>query len=159
VSTDARAGLLDAVRRTPQLVADATARIADGAAPHEPPGAWSTIEVVTHLVAVDEEIWRARLEQLAADEHPRWAWTQPDMTARMPISTREALAAFEAGRAALVERAVAMDADAWRHTGTHAVFGELDVEGLLREALKHDLEHVEDLERRATWPAPGAADA
>jgi hypothetical protein len=35
----------------------------------------------------------------------------------------------------------------------------VSTEGRLREAPTHDLEHVEDLERRAAWPAPAAPDA
>jgi hypothetical protein len=73
-------------------VREAASRIPDPAAPGDPSGGWSTVQVVA--------------------------------------------------------QAAGMDSAAWRRTGTHEVFGELDVAGLLREAHKHDLEHLADLERR-----------
>jgi len=151
------AELLEAVARTPRVVRELAGRVPDPASP-DAAGGWSVIGVVAHLAAVDAEIWGVRLGQLAAGGHPRWTWTEPDMTGRAAMSLDAALDAFEAGRATLVARARAMDADAWRRTGTHEVFGELDAAGLLRETHRHDLEHVEDLERRAAPPTevPGA---
>lgn len=151
------ASLLASLARTPELARAAVARIPEPAAPSgpEPATSWTAVQVVLHLGAVDTEVWSPRLEQLATESHPHWTWTEPEMSGRAAASMDAALAAFEAGRAALLEQAAGLDAVAWRRTGTHDVFGELDAEGLLREALAHDLEHLADLERRAREAGDG----
>ena len=57
------------------------ATLADAArvAPEEPPapGEWTPIEIVRHLIAVEEDVWHRRLGQLRTEEHPRWRWVEP----------------------------------------------------------------------------------
>lgn len=151
------APLLASLARTPDLARAAVARIPEPDAPTVPGPAtsWTAVQVVLHLGAVDDEVWGPRLEQLANESHPHWTWTEPEMAGRSAVSIDAALAAFAAGRAALLEQAAGLDAAAWRRTGSHDVFGELDAEGLLRQALAHDLEHLADLERRARAAADG----
>lgn len=151
------APLLADLARTPDLARAAVARIPETgpSSGAEPATTWTVAQVLLHLEAVDTEVWGPRLAQLATEAHPHWAWTEPEMSGRSAASIDAALAAFAAGRAALLEQAAGLDAAAWRRTGTHDVFGELDAEGLLREALAHDLEHLDDLERRAREAADG----
>ena len=103
---------------------------------------WSPAEVVIHLTAVDADIWAPRLRQLATEPNPTWAWTEPDMDGWSAPSPLVAADEFAAGRRALLELAGGLPAEAWGRTGTHDVLGELDVAGLLREALVHDEEHL-----------------
>ncbi len=117
-----------------------------------PASGWSAAEIVIHMAAVDAEVWEPRLRQLASDPHPTWAWTEPAMARWADPSPFAAVEQFAAGRRALLELAGSLDAEAWTRTGTHAVFGELDGAGLLREALAHDIEHLEALRVRVAEP-------
>ena len=146
MSSASSAELLARLRQTPQLVREAALRIPDAGPLRDPAAGWSPAQVVVHLAAVDAEVWCPRLRQLAVEGHPRWSWSEPDMSGRDASSTDAALREFETARGALVAQVTALDTAGWRRTGTHAVFGELDAEGLLRQALSHDLEHLADLE-------------
>jgi hypothetical protein len=110
---------------------------------------WPTATVVLHLLAVDEDVWEARLRQMSERDNPTWTWTEPELTGREAgRSVAQLVAAFSARRAASGAVLAALDDAGWARTGTHATFGVLDVAGLMREALKHDGEHLADLERR-----------
>lgn len=152
MTTGSAADLLARLGRTPALVRAGVARIPDTAHAPGSSGEWSPAQIVVHLAAVDADVWGPRLRQLAVEGHPRWAWTEPDMTGTVADSIDAALDAFAAGRATLLALAAGLDTDGWRRTGTHAAFGELDAEGLLREALAHDAEHLADLAARAGQP-------
>ena len=111
-----------------------------------PPSEWGPTEVVRHLIAVEAEVHQFRLNQVAAVDDPHWNWTEPGLAAEFdgaPLS--EVLEAFEAARAATVRIVRALDDDGWARFGTHATYGRLDVEGLLKLASDHDAEHVEAL--------------
>ena len=43
----------------------------------DPPGEWTTEQVVRHLVAVETDVHQARLRDLATIDAPRWTWTEP----------------------------------------------------------------------------------
>jgi DinB superfamily len=108
-------------------------------------GGWTPVRIVVHLAAVDAEVWTPRLRQLAAHEHPRWSWTEPDLADRPDPTPDAAADAFCAARAAVLETVAAMDDDALRCTGIHAKFGELDAVGLLAQVVRHDAEHLASL--------------
>ncbi len=109
-------------------------------------GEWSALDVVRHLIAVETEVWHARLDQLAAEEHPRWPWTEPDRWLERPEATLdELLAVHAARRAETVGRIDGLDDAGWRRTGSHATYGVLDVLGMLRILLDHDEEHIAGL--------------
>jgi hypothetical protein len=122
-----------------------------------PDGGWTPVRIVVHLAAVDTEVWTPRLRQLAAHEHPTWAWTEPDLADQSDPSPDAAAQAFAAARAALLETAAAMDDAALRCTGVHAKFGELDAVGLLGEVLRHDAEHLASLAEAVAAPSSGDA--
>jgi hypothetical protein len=128
-----------------------TALAGAAAGVHPPPGEWSAHDVVRHLVAVERVVWQPRFRDLASatgdGEPPFWPWTQPDLEPSLAgASLQEALDAFAAARAATVEMATALDEGGWKRYGIHAVFGRLDVAGLLSEVLRHDQEHLAQLE-------------
>ena len=58
-----------------RLAAAAKARVAVWQA--FPEGDWSPIDTVRHLIAVEQEVHRARLTQVAREEAPHWVWTEP----------------------------------------------------------------------------------
>ena len=111
-----------------------------------PAGEWGPTEVVSHLIAVEEVVWRARLRDLATTADPRWSRTEPGLAAGLEdASLDQVLSAFEAARAGTVEIVRALDAAGWASSGTHAVYGRLDVAGLLGVAIDHDEEHLEGI--------------
>jgi DinB superfamily len=126
----------------------AVARSAPQTAPAE--GEWSPSEIVRHLIAVEQEVWHRRLEQLETEEHPRWRWVEPGQWLGAPgASLDEVLAAHDGVRSATLAMLDGLGADGWRRTGTHDTFGLLDVAGLMAVAADHDDEHLASLETRA----------
>jgi hypothetical protein len=128
---------------------ETAARAADRAV-HAAPGEWSAQQVVLHLVAVESDVFQARLDDVAAQDDPRWSWVEPG-TAEAPAGATidEALARFGASREATLRRVAGLDEAGWSRSGTHETYGVLDVGGLLRLAHEHDLEHLATLERMA----------
>jgi hypothetical protein len=120
------------------------------AAPQDPPapGEWTPSEVVRHLIAVEEEVWHVRLGQLETEDHPHWAWVEPDQWLGAPgADLEDVLETHAAVRASTLELLDALGPDGWSRTGTHDTFGTLDVAGLMQKAVDHDEEHVASLRR------------
>jgi hypothetical protein len=115
------------------------------AAPPEAPapGEWPPTDVVRHLIAVEEEVWHVRLRQLVAEDHPHWAWAEPDRWQGSPgASLDELLLAYAERRAATIALLTQLDGEGWSKTGVHATYGRLDAAGLMQKALDHDDEHI-----------------
>ena len=109
-------------------------------------GEWTTAEVVRHLIAVEGEVWLARLSELAAGGEPRWSWVEPAPSRQSPDATLDdLLAAFAGLRAGTVAFVRVLDDAGWARSGIHATLGRLDVGGLLRLAIEHDEEHLSGL--------------
>ena len=123
------------------------ARAARAAPPDGPaPGEWTPSDVVRHLIAVELEVWHPRLGALAAEDHPTWAWVEPDRWTGEPGASLERLVqVYGAARGSTVATLAAMDDPDWARTGTHATFGVLDVLGLMTRAIDHDEEHLASL--------------
>jgi hypothetical protein len=108
-----------------------------------PAGEWRPSEVVSHLIAVEEVVWRARLRDLETTADPRWSRTEPGLAAGLDdASLDDVMSVFAAARAGTVEIVRALDDAGWTRSGTHAVYGRLDVAGLLGVAIDHDEEHL-----------------
>jgi hypothetical protein len=113
-----------------------------------PAGEWGAAEIVRHLIAVEAEVWRPRLARVAVEDDPHWAWTEPGLAPGFDdAGLEEILAAFAASRATTTATVRALDEAGWARYGTHATYGRLDVEGLLRIAIDHDASHLEQLQR------------
>ena len=147
----ARRRLLARLAAGPSRVASATQRVAAAeAGAGAPPGEWTAREVVAHLAAVEADVFQARLDQLASEAAPVWAWTEPG-----PLDTAEtatldgALETFAARRSGTLARVTGLDEAGWSRTGTHATYGRLDVAGLLGVIVDHDDEHLSALKARA----------
>jgi hypothetical protein len=111
-----------------------------------PAGEWGPSEVVSHLIAVEAVVWRARLRDLDMTDDPRWSRTEPGLAAGLQdASLDEVLSSFEAARAGTAEIVRALDAAGWARSGTHAVYGRLDVAGLIGVAIDHDEEHLRSI--------------
>ena len=136
---------LDEFGRFPDRVAEA-ARTAEGRP--VPAGEWTPDQVVRHLIAVDELVYQRRFRDLQAGADARWSWTEPgpwDGEPSLPIDG--VIERFRAVRRATVALARSLDETAWSQTGLHETFGPLDGDGVLREAVKHDEEHLGGLRR------------
>jgi hypothetical protein len=111
-----------------------------------PAGEWGPAEVVRHLIAVESEVWQARLARVAAEDDPHWAWTEPGLAPGLEdAGLDQILAAFVAVRAETLATVQALDEADWARSGTHAIYGRLDIEGLLRLADDHDSSHLDSL--------------
>ena len=138
-----------AVRERLAALPAALAATARGASPDPPAaGEWSPREVVRHLIAVELEVWHARLGQLATEAHPHWAWVEPGPWEGSPGADLESLLATHAiERARTLEILDALGPDGWARRGTHDTYGDLDVAGLMTVAADHDDEHLASLRR------------
>jgi DinB family protein len=119
----------------------AAARLAD--ARPVPEGEWGPAEVVRHLIAVEGEVWQARLARVAAEDDPHWDWTEPGLAPGFEDVTLETiLSAFATARADTAATVRALDDAGWARSGTHATYGRLDIQGLVRLAIDHDQDHL-----------------
>ena len=138
-----RDALVERFASFPERLADA-ARAAE--ARPVPAGEWMPAQVVRHLMAVEGEVWLARLATLAAGGEPHWSWTEPDpLPGFDDASLDDILGLFGRLRASTVDFLGMFDDIGWARTGVHATFGRLDVAGLLRVAVDHDEEHLAGL--------------
>ena len=140
-----RARLLEVLAGFPaRLAAAAKARVAEWRP--IPDGEWDPTETVRHLIAVEDEVHRARLAQVARQDDPHWTWTEPGLAPGFEEATLlTVLTVFARRRAKTVATVRALDEAGWARFGTHATYGRLDVAGLLRLASNHDEEHLASL--------------
>lgn len=112
-----------------------------------PPGEWGAAEVVRHLIAVEREVWQARLAQLAVEDDVQWTWIEPGLEPGLEGAPLDAIVARFAGvRAETVATIRALDDDEWARFGRHAIYGVLDIVGLLRIAVDHDADHLRGID-------------
>jgi hypothetical protein len=101
-------------------------------------------------MAVEGEVWLARLATLVAGGEPHWSWTEPGpLPGFDDASLADVLGLFGRLRASTVDFLALFDEAGWSRTGVHATYGRLDVAGLLRLAIDHDEEHLAGLTRTA----------
>jgi hypothetical protein len=138
-----RAALVEHFAGFPTRLADA-ARAA--AARPVVAGEWTPTQVVSHLIAVEDVVWRARLRDLGTTDEPRWSRTEPGLAAGLADATLDdVLSAFGASRTGTAEIVRALDDADWSRQGVHEVYGRLDVAALLGIAIDHDEEHLQSL--------------
>jgi hypothetical protein len=127
---------------------DALASVPDRLAAAIPParpapaGEWTPREVLLHLLAVEDEVWQARLHQLATEPEPHWPWFEPGLAAFDGDSWEAVLEAFRSSRGRTIASLDALDGAGWARSGVHERFGRLDVAALLQRAIDHDEEHI-----------------
>ena len=107
-------------------------------------GEWTPADIVRHLIAVEEEVWHSRLRQLAAEDRPRWPWTEPDRWLGAPgASLEDLLIVYADRRGTTIAILGELDDAGWARTGEHATYGVLDVAALMAKAIDHVDEHLE----------------
>jgi hypothetical protein len=107
-----------------------------------PAGEWTPREVLLHLLAVEEEVWQARLRQLATAPEPHWPWFEPGLADLEAASWEDVLVKFRLSRGRTIATLDALDDAGWAKSGVHERYGRLDVAALLRRAIDHDEEHI-----------------
>jgi DinB superfamily len=138
-----RAELVERFASFPGRLADAARAAQDRPVPA---GEWTPAEVVRHLMAVEGEVWLARLASLAAGGEPHWSRAEPGpLPGFDDTSLDDILELFGRLRSSTVDFLGMFDDTAWARTGVHATYGRLDVAGLLRLAIDHDEEHLRGL--------------
>ena len=140
---ETRADLRRRLAEVPRRLAVATRAAADKPTAA---GEWTPAEVVRHLIAVEEEVWHSRLRQLAAEDRPRWPWTEPDRWLGAPdASLEDLLIVYADRRGTTIAILGELDDAGWARTGEHATYGVLDVAALMAKAIDHDDEHLDEL--------------
>jgi hypothetical protein len=143
-----RAEILERLASFPARLTDAARAAADRPVPA---GEWTPADVVRHLMAVEGEVWLARLATLAAGREPRWSWTEPGpLPGFENASLDDVLGLFGRLRASTLDFMRMFDDEGWARTGIHDTYGRLDVAGLLRLAIDHDHEHLAGLRPAAS---------
>jgi hypothetical protein len=141
--TGERDALVERFASFPGRLVDA-ARAAEGRP--LPAGEWTPSLVVRHLMAVEGEVWLARLVTLVAGGEPRWSRMEPGpLPGFDDASLDEILGLYGRLRASTVDFLGMFDDAGWARSGVHETFGRLDVAGLLRVAIDHDQEHLNSL--------------
>ena len=82
------------------LPARLVAAILDAPRQPAPAGGWGPAEVVRHLIAVEREVWQARLAQLAVEDDVRWTWIEPGLDLGLEGAPLDAIVARFARRSA-----------------------------------------------------------
>jgi DinB superfamily len=107
-----------------------------------PAGEWTPREVLLHLLAVEEQVWQARLHQLATEAEPHWPWFEPGLASLEADAWEAVHEAFTDSRRQTIALVEALDDAGWARSGVHERFGRLDVAALLQRAIDHDEEHI-----------------
>lgn len=118
---------------------------------------WNLYDLLSHIATAERENARFLAATIAADgarHQPRESvfsldeWNAQAVAGQRGQTWAERTALLESTRAdtrALLER---IDREALAHRGTHAVWGEMDVAGLVRILYLHDIMHRNDVARR-----------
>jgi hypothetical protein len=130
------------------MSADRVITAAQSAAGPRDPAGWPPSVIVGHLSQVDELVWMPRIDVMVharGESPPEFDWWEPDPEATRvafaQASVDEAAARLLAARTTMVHRLRELTDEEWSATAHHAIFGVIDVEGLLIRVLSHDEDH------------------
>lgn len=119
----------------------ASARAAAGRSIED--GEWTPEQVVRHLVAVERQVHQGRLHDLETQPDPHWSWTEPGpWTGEPELGLEGVLERLAAAREMTLATLASLDDVGWQRAGIHETFGRLDVDGLVKNAIDHDAEHL-----------------
>jgi len=113
-------------------------------------GQWSPATILGHVSEVDEQVWLVRLDQMVTahrvgEPPPTYAWWEPDAQSTSETyaswTVEDASARVMAQRITLLTALRDLAEGDWAARAVHESFGEIDVRGLVIEALAHDEEH------------------
>jgi uncharacterized damage-inducible protein DinB len=138
--------LLDALASTPADVARVVARLDAAAAAARPaPHEWAAVEILAHLVDVEER-YRARLRRVAEEEYPALPRIGPDDARHDPHATCEELAAaFREAREETLAFLRGLPRGGWARGAVHETLGKTRMVQLVRGLVEHDVAHLAQL--------------
>jgi uncharacterized protein (TIGR03083 family) len=118
-------------------------------------GKWSVKEVLAHIARI-QEVFEGRLEALLTQEKPPIVSYSPerdaDFEAVAAKTSPELLKLFDAGRARLVARLIALSPEQWHRAGTHPDYPSYDVHFCMEYMAHHEAHHIYQMfERRAAF--------
>jgi uncharacterized protein (TIGR03083 family) len=119
------------------------------------PDKWSVKEVLAHVIRI-QEIFEGRLEALLTQEKPPIVSYSPerdaDFAAVVAKPSAELLKLFDAGRARIVARLIALSPEQWHRPGTHPDYPTYDVHFCIEYMAHHEAHHIYQMfERRAAF--------
>ena len=146
----ARDDLIHALEQTYSTLARLTESLDDPALDFRPaPDAWSTREILAHLVDDEMYVMRTRMERVVKEDHPHLAphdekkWYQARNKTRDALS--ELLADFSLQRQASLGMMNMLRESDWLREGYQPEFGHLSAEGLLARWVNHDTAHLDQV--------------
>ena len=121
-------------------------------------GKWSAHEHACHL-ALMEPRWLERAEQIVREDRPTIVNYEPDADEPadrlLKMDLDDAVASYERGRRALVERLTPLPATAWAREAVHTGHVRYSLFLMCRHAALHDMLHVYRIEESVLgthWP-------
>jgi hypothetical protein len=111
------------------------------------PGEWSIRFIAAHLATTEKECYQDRVVRIAAGENPcfeSYFNTGRDFS---KLELLDSLSEWTSTRREIIEFVSALPEEKLALTGTHAAFGVLTIQGVLKLMLDHDQEHIENLEK------------
>ncbi len=149
-----RAELIEALAQTHQTLVGLTSSQSDAALDFRPtPDAWSTREILAHLVDDEMFVMRTRLERIIKENRPHLAphdeqaWYASRNTARDALS--DLLADFATQRAASLGIIAMLRETDWAREGYHPEIGGFTAEGWLAHWVEHDTTHIRQIARNS----------
>lgn len=115
---------------------------------------WNPTTILGHLSDVDEQVWIVRIHLMletfrAQGNPPTFSWWEPDpiMTEQKysKFTLNEAKSRLISTRSEIVKVLTQLKDEEWQASALHETFGEINIEKLIQEVLKHDQEHCQGL--------------
>ncbi|HSM58820.1 MAG TPA: DinB family protein [Candidatus Sulfomarinibacteraceae bacterium] len=143
---DEREKLIAQLQQTQAAIDERLRAVAEQQDWQPEPGQWSFRYVAAHLAAVEKDCMWERLQRIASGSEPHfeyyentgWDFSQQELTASLETWRRRREESLAFVRALLPE-ALSLE-------GTHAAFGTITVQDVMRIILEHDQEHLAELD-------------
>ncbi|GCE08441.1 DinB family protein [Dictyobacter aurantiacus] len=149
-----RVQLIDTLEQTHQTLVRLAAHLSDAELDFRPdPEAWSTREILAHLVDDEMFVMRTRLERMVKEENPVLAshdekkWYRQRNTARDAVD--ELLSDFAIQRAASLGILRLFRAEEWERTAYHPEYNHFTTERWVEDWIEHDHIHIRQIENNS----------
>jgi len=139
--------LIGEIRSTQELLTSLLNSVAVDQDWQPAPEEWSFRFVAAHLATVDKECYQDRVVRIAGGENPyfdSYFNTDRDFS---KFELPDSLHAWAVTRQEIIAFVSNLSEKQFSLTGTHAAFGTLTVQRVLKLMLDHDQEHIRDLEK------------
>jgi FMN phosphatase YigB (HAD superfamily) len=143
---------LAVLRSTPGILANLTQDLSIANWRQKPEASeWSLLEIVNHLMDVDEEINLPRMKKIMSEDNPFIAGIDSDIWAKErnynendPV---EILRSFFVARTHLLKILDEVTEPGWNKTARHSIFGPTYLGELVNFIADHDLNHIDQIHK------------